>query len=176
MILERITNADHPMYEKARELYRVSIPYHERREEPSQERILKDDTYHFSLVYDEDSFVGIVLYWEAEDYIYIEHICIRPEMRNHQYGRKTLELIKEKNKTVILEIDPPEDEISIRRKGFYERAGFVENPYEYYQLPYHREDKECPLLIMTYPEVISRELYDDFLDNLKNRFMYRTFE
>ena len=29
---------------------------------------------------------------------------------------------------MILEIDPPVDDISIRRRGFYERSGFVENP------------------------------------------------
>lgn len=32
--------------------------------------------------------------------------------------------VGERKKTVILEIDPPNDEVSVRRKAFYERAGY----------------------------------------------------
>ena len=35
------------------------------------------------------------------------------------------------------EIDPPTGDISRRRKGFYERGGFVENPYPHIRPPYH---------------------------------------
>lgn len=39
-------------------------------------------------------------------------------MRNKQYGQKTLSLLAKQGKTLILEIDPPKDGISKRRKGF----------------------------------------------------------
>ena len=138
MQLERLENLNHPMYDKAMELYKISFPVHEQREKDSQEEILKDKDYHFDLIYDEKVFVGLILYWETEDYIYVEHFCILPEARNQRYGARTLELLKEKGKAVILEIDPPIDEQSMRRKGFYERCEFVENSYVHIHPPYHR--------------------------------------
>ena len=100
--LERVVDTAHPMYQKALELYGVSFPRHEQRERTSQERILRDGEYFFSLIHDGNVFVGLVLYWETEDFIYIEHLCILPELRNHRYGQRALSLIQEKQKTIIL--------------------------------------------------------------------------
>lgn len=62
MHLERVTDSSHPMYNEALRLYRMSFPYHEQREELSQKRILGDSEYCFDLVYDENKFVGLILY------------------------------------------------------------------------------------------------------------------
>ena len=72
MILKRIVNRSHPMYCEALKLYQISFPYHEQQEKNSQDEILKDDEYHFSLIYDENIFVGIILYWEQEQFIFIK--------------------------------------------------------------------------------------------------------
>lgn len=61
-------------------------------------------------------------------------------MRNKQYGQKTLSLLAKQGKTLILEIDPPKDDISKRRKGFYERCGFTENFFTHIHPPYHKEE------------------------------------
>lgn len=58
MRLERITSTEHPMYSRAMELYEISFPDHERREEPSQKSIMNDPEYHFELIYEDDSFIG----------------------------------------------------------------------------------------------------------------------
>lgn len=175
MKLERIINPHHPMYQKALELYQISFPFHEQREKFSQTAILNDNSYHFELVYDEDIFVGLVLYWENLDYIYIEHFCILPEMRNRQYGQKVLSLLKEQKKTLILEIDPPIDTVSIRRKCFYERCGFTENPYPHIHPPYHNGNKGHELVIMSSPEPVTQAEYDAFNMHLKNRIMNHAF-
>ena len=169
MHLERITNPLHSMYNRALELYQISFPLHEQREAFSQAEILRDDDYHFDLIYDADIFVGIVLYWERLDNVYIEHFCILPEMRNKQYGQRVLSLLKEKQKTLILEIDPPIDAISIRRKAFYERCGFVGNPYPHVHPPYHKGNKGHELVVMSNPMPISQVEYDAFYDYLQNR-------
>ena len=39
------------------------------------------------------------------------------------YGRTALDLLRTQGKTILLEIDPPIDALSIRRQGFYRRAG-----------------------------------------------------
>lgn len=162
MRFERISNIEHPMYEKALELYSISFPAHEQRESVSQTQILSDGEYYFSLIYDEDIFVGLLLYWETLDYIYVEHFCILPEMRNNHYGQKSLELLGQRKKTVILEIDPPSDAVSVRRKGFYERNGFVENPYSHAHPPYHKGNVGHTLVVMSSPTSITRTEYDDF--------------
>ena len=38
-----------------------------------------------------------------------------PEMRGRGYGAQAFSLLGERKKTVILEIDPPNDEVSARR-------------------------------------------------------------
>ena len=175
MNLERITNILHPMYCRALELYQISFPFHEQREAFSLEKILSDNEYHFSLIYNKNTFVGLVLYWESEDFIYIEHLCILPEMRNKQYGRKVLSLLGGKQKTLILEIDPPVDNISKRRKGFYKRCGFIENSFQHIHPPYHKQNHGHNLVIMTYPKQISYNEYSTFNRYLKNKIMNNAF-
>lgn len=116
-------------------------------------------------------FVGIILYWEQEQFIFIKHFCILPEMRNKQYGQKTLSFLAKQGKTLILEIDPPKDDISKRRKGFYERCGFTENFFTHIHPPYHKINEGHELTIMTYPKQISQEIFDTFSHYLKNRVM-----
>lgn len=169
--LERLTSTAHPEYRKAMDLYQESFPLHEQRRAPSQERILADGDYCFGLVRDSARLVGLALFWENGRFVYIEHLCVFPDMRNQQYGQKILSLLKEKGKVIILEIDPPLDDISERRKGFYERCGFVENPYRHIHPPYHPAHRGHELVVMTYPGSISPESYQDFRVYLENRIM-----
>ena len=175
MHLNRITDARHPLYNRALELYRASFPFHEQRETASQAAILSDPAYHFELIYDGDVFVGLLLYWEAEDFLYIEHFCILPELRNRQYGRRALEQLRAQPKTLLLEIDPPEDGISLRRRGFYERCGFLENGFPHVHPPYHRDCEGHRLVVMTCPERIPPEQYARFLRFLRERVMAGAF-
>ena len=175
MRFERVTGAGHPMYRKAMALYGISFPAHEQREAASQERILDDDAYRFSLIYDGDSFVGLMLYWETDSFLYVEHFCILPEMRNRKYGQKALELLGQWEKPVILEIDPPVDAVSVRRKGFYERCGFTANPYPHVHPPYHRGNAGHSLLIMSHPGQITRSAYDAFRNYLDSHVMADVF-
>lgn len=98
MRFDRITDTQHEMYKKAMELYANSFPLHEQCEAKSQASILGDSEYHFALAYDGETFVGEVLYWEWDGYIYAEHLCILSEMRNKAYGGKVLELLAAENK------------------------------------------------------------------------------
>lgn len=66
-----------------------------------------------------------MLCWETETFIYVEHFFILPHLRGHACGSRALALLGGRGKTVILEIDPPADDVSLRRRGFYERAAFT---------------------------------------------------
>lgn len=167
----RLLSKDDKMFNDAIMLYRKSFPYHEQREIESQKEILSDKEYNFDLIYDNDNFVGIILYWETLNYIYIEHFCIEPNMRNKKYGENALELLKKKNKTMILEIDQPIDEISIRRKLFYTRVGYKENTFNHIHPPYSKFNKGHSLLVMSYPDFLTQVEYNNFNSYLKNRVM-----
>lgn len=173
MNLERITTSKHPMYQRALALYQISFPSHEQRERTSQDAVLKNSAYHFDLIFDNDNFVGEILYWEIAGMRYVEHFCILPEMRNKHYGQRTLGLLQDK--PLILEIDPPVDEIAIRRKHFYERCGFTENPYCHVHPPYHAGNQGHALVVMSSPEGLTQAEYDIFFSYLKNTVMKNVF-
>ena len=78
-------------------------------------------------------------------------------------------------KPLILEIDPPSDSISERRKGFYQRCGFRENPFHHIHPPYHEGFDGHELTVMTYPRTISAELYGTFFAYLRQRVMADAF-
>ena len=172
---ERVTAPEHGAYEAAMELYRISFPAHEQREAASQEKILGDGDYRFDLIRDGDAFVGLMLNWETEAFIYVEHLCILPGMRNRKYGQRALELLGRRGKKVILEIDPPVDGISERRKGFYERCGFAANPYPHVHPPYHRGNRGHDLVIMSCPGTVTEEEYGAFRRYLEERVMADVF-
>ena len=96
MEFRRITGAEHPLYEKAMELYAVSFPEHEQRLPESQRAILQNDAYHFDLILEENQWVGEILYWETADFIYVEHFCMRPQVRGRGMGKRALALLAER--------------------------------------------------------------------------------
>lgn len=171
MRFERLTTTDHGMYTEAMELYKASFPFHEQREAASQADIINNGDYQFNLIYDGNKFIGLILCWETVHFIYVEHFCVLPAERNKKYGQKALELLGRKGKPVILEIDPPIDELSTRRKAFYERVGYAANRYEHVHPAYHKDCPGHPLIVMSYPEGISKDQYSEFAQYLKTVVM-----
>lgn len=160
--LIRLVSNDDPYYVDAMNLYAISFPYHEQREAASQASIMSDPAYHFDMIFDEDRFVGIILNWQTDSFVYVEHFCIMPDLRGQGYGKRALELLAAQGKTVILEIDPPVDDVSIRRKGFYESAGYMENPFTHVHPPYHRDHKGHELVVMSSPNALTEAFYQEF--------------
>ena len=173
MIFERITTPEHPLYTDAITLYKISFPYHEQRETASQTAILRHPDYHFDAVCDGGAFVGEILYWDIGDALYIEHFCVLPSMRNKHYGQKILAALQDS--PLILEIDQTVDEISRRRKGFYERCGFLENPYPHTHPPYHAGTPGHDLVVMSSPKALTPEEYETFRRALCDMVMCRAF-
>ena len=67
-----------------------------------------------------------------------------------------LALLAAEGKPVILEIDPPVDDLSHRRQGFYERAGYHANPYAHVHPPYHAANRGHALVVMSYPGALTQ--------------------
>ena len=149
--IKRLRTADDPIFAPAMALYAASFPQHEQRLEPSQRRIMAHEQYHFGILHDKEGFAGLALFWDAGAYLYVEHLCISPARRGQGLGTAALDLLAEAGKPVILEIDPPVDEISRRRQAFYERAGFIANPYPHIHPPYRPENSGHALGVMSRP-------------------------
>ena len=162
MEFKRLTSSNHDLYKEAIALYKDSFPYHEQRKPKSQIEIMRNNSYYFYLIFYEQIWVGNLLCWQTDDFIYVEHFCILPTMRNQKYGERALSLLATFGKPVILEIDPPIDDISCHRQNFYERAGFQANPFVHIHPPYHEECAGHALVVMSYPSVLSQEQYDKF--------------
>lgn len=175
MELVRIKDRNDSRLETSMKYYACSFPLHEQRELASQTDIMRDSAYHFTLIFDGKEEIGTILYWETDEYIYVEHFYIYPDFRGNAYGSMTLRALTQQGKPVILEIDPPTDEISVRRKGFYERCGFAANAYPHIHPPYHKGNAGHSLVMMSYPNPISQTQYDAFQRDLKDRIMAKVF-
>lgn len=173
MEIRRITQTSDPLYEQAMALYTISFPFHEQRQALSQSQILQQDAYHFDVICDNGEFVGEILYWDIGNALYIEHFCVSPAMRNRHYGQRILSAYQ--STPLILEIDPPEEELSMRRKGFYERCGFTENPYAHVHPPYHPGNPGHRLVVMSSPEKLTADAYERFYRFLLDTVMKHAY-
>lgn len=171
MEFRRLITSDHNMYKEAMGLYKSSFPDHEQRESYLQTRIMGNGEYHFNLIYDNNIWIGMILWWETADFIYVEHFCIVPEMRSKRYGQRALALLKKEGKKIILEIDPPVDDISVHRKAFYERSGYQANEFAHVHSPYKRGLKGHSLVVMSSPELLTEAEYNTFNNYLRTVVM-----
>lgn len=168
---ELLHSTEHKEYRTALALYRQSFPPHEQRESHSQSEILSHPDYHFYLIYEDTCFVGLLLCWETDPFLYVEHFCILPTLRGQRYGSRALKQLASRGKPVILEIDPPIDDISIKRKCFYEQAGFHVNSFEHIHPPYHTGNAGHLLTVMSYPTALTSSEYTAFFDYLNTIVM-----
>lgn len=164
MRLERLSASNAHLFERAFQLYQSSFPAEERRDDSEQQRVLKKEDYHFDLIMMDDTFVGVMLYWETESFVFLEHFTTLPELRGKGYGKSALDLLKEKNKIILLEIEPPIDDITQRRYHFYKRNGFTMNPYYHIQAKYHLGDEDLELKVLTYPRIMEKDEYRSFYE------------
>ena len=103
--------------------------------------------------------------WEFDDFLFLEHFALDGAIRNKGIGgQMLLELTKKYHKMICLEVEPPNDEISLRRINFYKRNGFVLNMYPYMQPSMSKGKKSIPLMIMTH----KREIDTHEFENIRN--------
>ena len=142
---------------------KTAFPYEERRDYSDQKECLKNKYFNFFEIYDGDLAVGFTALWVFENFVFIEHIAIDEDKRGSGYGSKAIELLKEKyNKPLILEAEAPVTEQQIKRINFYNRLGFNVNSFNYTQPSYHGGEG-VPLLILSYPNKLTDEEFDEFL-------------
>lgn len=161
-MLQRINETNFP------EIYRImQASFSDDEYRPYDEQLALFEEPEYRIYYMPAGFLAV---WEFESFIYIEHFAVDPALRNSGTGSAMLqELVKQYQKPICLEVELPEDELTRRRIGFYERNGFVFNEYPYIQPPISKGKSPVPLRIMTYKNEITREEFQKMKEILYRR-------
>lgn len=148
-------------FDKVFELLENSFPADEYRTYEEQKAILDNELYSIYALYDGEKLKAFISVWEFEKFAYVEHFAVSPKYRNSGLGAKMLnELITRSQKSICLEVEPPENETARRRINFYLRNGFYLNDYPYIQPPMSKGKNAVPLLIMTSGGKVGRAVFD----------------
>lgn len=142
-----------------------SFPKAEIRNFKGQRELLENPHYNVYVLKENSEILAFFAEWENESYRFIEHLAVNEKFRSQGLGSKTLQAYNALgSKPVVLEVEPPEDDIQRRRVKFYERNGYHLSSYSYVQPVINEGYESVPLVMMTYPEPLDNEE----LEHVKN--------
>lgn len=158
------------------QLYDSAFPRHERRDWAQVVLLLQQVAMELLLIRDGEQQVGFVIRWQLGPAQYIEHFAVDPLLRGRQYGSRVVQqLLAASPGQLILEVEPPTDEASLRRIGFYEKQGFMLSPFSYYQPPYRRQEPPVPMRLMSVPAIL-HEAEMDLVARTISQTVYEPFQ
>lgn len=106
-------------YEKLNQYF----PIEEMKSKEHMEALLqeKKDIYH-----KDEGKNHVLMYAELPDFIFIDYLFVSKDARGEGLGSKLINKLKDKNKPIILEVEPVnyEDSDSEKRLKFYQKQGF----------------------------------------------------
>lgn len=147
--------------EKACSLYELAFPECERRPIEAWLRLMNDEpAFHAMVIATESTFAGILTYWELPEFVYVEHFAIVPEARGGGIGEHMMQQFRQAFPRVVLEAEPPTDELTHRRIAFYRRCGFEVSERPYLQPPYRLGEPSVPLVLMSTDAVWLESQYE----------------
>lgn len=155
-------------WDEAWNMYEDSFPYKERRSLADHLQALGDPLFEADGVWTDHGLAAILYHWDCGNGVrYVEHLAVSPSLRGQNMGSKTLTAFCEHAGRVILEIDPPVDDISIRRLHFYQRLGFIENPQKYLHPSFREPFVTHQLVLMSYPAPLTNDEARQFADFIR---------
>lgn len=167
----RLQSTEDARWQEIWQLYQNSFPPYEIRTEPIQKKLMAEESYYGIVFYEEEQLVGILFYWETETMRYVEHLAISPALRGKNYGTQMMQELCNTEKIVMLEIDPPIDEVSIKRQYFYERLGFHLNAFYFIHPSFSKIKHPHQLKILSYPREMTQQEFDSFLEYLNEKVL-----
>ncbi|MDH6358374.1 GNAT family N-acetyltransferase [Parabacteroides sp. PF5-9] len=168
----RIVDTEDQFYPAFLDVYSCSFPLHEQRNAQQQKAAFEDYRYHLIVLIDGQTLCSFIAYWDFDDYVYIEHLAVNPLLRGQNRGSQMLSLFAQAvDKTIVLEIDPIIDEVSEKRFHFYEKLGYVRNPYIHDHPAYNPQFKPHRLIILSYPCLLEKPTYERFKSDLTSIVM-----
>lgn len=151
MNLTRITTSDDQRLTPLIALYKEAFPEDERRTEAQLKQMIDSvSPMYFNAIECNGTLCGLFVYWDMEEFYYLEHLAIFPEMRNRQIGQQVLDYIAHNLQGVrLLEVEPTEDEMTMRRVNYYMRNGYSVVNRDYIQPSYKALEDASNLWIMS---------------------------
>ncbi len=172
--IKKLTN-DVKEIEFLKNLYEQSFPIEERRDFAKLKDIYQNHLLELNLIKLNNELVGLLNYWDFNGFLYIEHLAVSPQYRNRNISSTILSQLNEKYPLIILEVELPTDELSLRRIKFYQRNGFSIQPYKYYQPPYRKGENELEMHIMSNAKnTIKEHEYQDIIQEIRKK-VYEKF-
>lgn len=148
-------------FEQLYALMEDSFPKAEIRNFKGQQELLENPHYNVYVLREKSEILAFFAEWANETYRFLEHLAVNEKFRSQGLGSKTLQAYKTlSSKPVILEVEPPKDDIQKRRVKFYERNGFHLSTYSYIQPVINEGYESVPLVMMTYPEALDNKELD----------------
>lgn len=144
------------------EIMEASFPLAEFRNYEEQKKLLSNPRYHiFTEKNEQGEVIAFLCEWKFKTFRYVENIAVAPAKRGSGVGRRLMEYyINQSTLPIVLEVEPPSDDLKRRRIQFYERLGFHLNDYEYTQPPLRENTPPLSLCLMTYPEPLTPSEYE----------------
>lgn len=142
--------------------YEESFPADERRSREQQIALSEVENYVIREIQSDDEIVGFITYWEFETFTFVEHFALAQGARGKGFGSDYLShFLSTCDKRIVLEVEPPKEDLQKRRVIFYERLGFHLTPYTHVQTPFVQGRNGVLLQLMTYPSAISDTEFEE---------------
>ena len=171
-MLQQLTIND---FESLYELMEESFPPEEHRTKEDQRALFSDPAYRVVGLRDASTqrVIAFLAMWELEHMLFLEHFAVSPELRGQGLGTKILaEVTASATKTVCLEVEPPESEITCRRVALYRRCGFFLNEYRYIQPSMAKGQPPIRLMLMTFGNALDKNAFDRIRDELYQKIYH----
>lgn len=160
-------------FEDIKNLYLTAFPPAERREFSELIQQFYNNECDLNLIFADQNVAGFIIFWDLEEFVFVEHFAVESHLRKLGIGEKTLSSIRDQfKKTIILETEMPNDEISRRRIGFYERNGFYKLNRTYFQPSYDGVKPEVELILMSTNYDMTLEELDSAIKKIRKK-VYR---
>lgn len=152
----------------------LSFPSDEYRTYDEQKALLDIPAYSIYAMYSElNAIKAFIALWEFNKFIFIEHFAVNPEFRNNGIGAYMLNKLADLyDKTLCLEVEPPDTDLACRRIGFYKRNNFFFNEYPYIQPSISQGKEPIPLFIMTSGNKVGYDTFEQ-IENTLYEDVYR---
>lgn len=167
-----IYNVSNPITEQEfKNIYTLlanSLPQNEMRSFDGQKKLLNDSHYNLLVAFKDNNLIAFMAIWDLGKYSFIEHFAVDASLRGTGIGGKLLDKCKAYFKNpIILEVEPPKStKDAARRIEFYKRHGFLFNDYPYEQPPLQPEFVPLPLKIMSYPNALDNNDFNEAKNTL----------
>jgi ribosomal protein S18 acetylase RimI-like enzyme len=146
-----------------RNLYETAFPVDERRHFDDLVQLSKaENEMHIKIEYLGNEILGFIIYWDFANFVYVEHFAVSEKFRDNGYGSRMFrDFLKHTEKTLVLEIETPDNVLARKRLQFYQRMGMFSLPFHYIQPPYNTDTKPVNMLILSNKNIVAESEFEE---------------